>query len=208
MPTGYTESIEKGQVTEFSEFALQCAREAFGGTIAMLDMPEDAPMTEENITIDTSYHEKGLTESKQRLEEVSAWTDEEARLYNQKNLINYIKTLRSIREASSRYGYMLLQVEAWDPPTEDHIGLKNFMREQLERSMAFDCFEPQRPKKLDGASFKAQKIELIEWEINYHLEKLAAEQGVNQNRIDWVHALRNSLASFQPVDPPARRLLP
>ncbi len=151
MPTGYTESIEKGQVTEFSEFALQCARAAFAGIIAMLDMPADAPMTEENLTIDTSYHEKGLTESRQHFEEVSSWTDEqaneEARLYNQRNLKNYIKAVRSSREASSRYGYMLLQVEAWDPPTEDHMGLKNFMREQLERSMVFDCFEPQCRKK-------------------------------------------------------------
>lgn len=34
---------------------------------------------------------------------------------------------------------MLDQVQLWQPPTDDHMGLKEFMIQQIEESIKFDC---------------------------------------------------------------------
>lgn len=43
MPTGYTAAVEDGTITEFDDFAWQCAR-AFGALIMMRDDPMSAPI--------------------------------------------------------------------------------------------------------------------------------------------------------------------
>lgn len=55
MPTGYTNRIQNGEITEFKDFALACAR-AFGALISMRDDALDAPMPAE-ILPDTKYHD-------------------------------------------------------------------------------------------------------------------------------------------------------
>jgi hypothetical protein len=45
MPSSHTSPVQKGEVTSFPDFALDCAR-AFGATIAMRDMASDAPLTD------------------------------------------------------------------------------------------------------------------------------------------------------------------
>src|SRR5690606_5838921 len=42
-------------------------------------------------------------------------------------------------ERKSRYLAMLEQVSAWSPPTEDHVCLKEFMKQQLTESIKYDC---------------------------------------------------------------------
>ena len=118
----------------------------------------------------------------------------------------YLQSVRSHRETTRRYGSMLLQVEAWTPPTEDHEGLKKFMADQLTESIKFDGYEPERPEKVDGATLQVQEIAHAQWSIDYHREQLAKEQESNQSRVGWVQDLQTSLAEWQPVEVPTRKL--
>jgi len=60
MPTGYTYPVVEGKITEFSDFALSCAR-AFGALITMRDDPHDTPIPE---TFEPSdYNAKKLAEA-------------------------------------------------------------------------------------------------------------------------------------------------
>jgi hypothetical protein len=45
MPTGYTAAVADGTITEFPDFAMQCAR-AFGTLVLMRDEPQDAAIPE------------------------------------------------------------------------------------------------------------------------------------------------------------------
>lgn len=209
MPTGYTHPVQTGEVTSFPDFAMDCAR-AFGATIAMRDMAHDAPMTDENLSFDNSYHVEGIARAEQRLEAATNWTpeeaDEAARKYNQEQLKYYLQSVRERRQTERRYGVMLVQVEAWTPPTPDHEGLKTFMKEQLEGSIGFDSYTPERPEKVDGATLQAQEIASAQRYITYHQEQLAKGEEANVSRIGWVSDLRASLADFEPVEPPTRKL--
>lgn len=59
MPTGYTSGVAVGKVTDFREFALQCAR-AFGACISLSDESSDTPIPEE-FKPDSANSEKVLS---------------------------------------------------------------------------------------------------------------------------------------------------
>jgi hypothetical protein len=209
MPSNFTQPVMTGEVTSFPDFALDCAR-GVGATIAMRDMPSDAPLTDENLTFNTDYHVNAAMAAAERINEVKSWTEEEseeaARLHNQENLKGYLQGVRESRETARRYGYMALQVEAWTPPTEDHEGFKKYMAEQLETSLRFDGREPERPEKVDGPTLQAQEIESAEHSINYHREQMTKDTDANNSRVLWVRSLQSSLVDWQPVEPPTRQL--
>jgi hypothetical protein len=104
---------------------------------------------------------------------------------------------------------MLAQVEAWEPPTEDHVGLKDFMKEQLTSSIDFDTGydqEQYRPKRLTGEEFRAQRIAGIARSMSFTTEHLFGEEDRAGERTAWVQDLQQSIADWQPVEPPTRIL--
>lgn len=74
MPTGYTASVQDGKITEFRDFAMQCAR-AFGATITMRDDPSDAPIPE--AFEPENYNAKRLIEAQEEIARLNAMTDDE-----------------------------------------------------------------------------------------------------------------------------------
>lgn len=211
MPTGFTAPVEKGEITALPDFALLCAR-GLGPTIAMRDMSFDAPLTKENLSFDTSHNVTAIIAAEDRIKEVEAWTPEEAaeeaRKYNQARLKEFLKGKRERKHTAQRYGALLVQVEAWTPPTADHEGLKDYMAEQLERSLEHDCYDAERPQKVDGPTLQAQEIESAQRTIAFQSERLVEGEVANARRIGWVEALQESLADWEPVEAPAptRRL--
>jgi hypothetical protein len=71
MPTGYTEGVSKGEITDFKVYALRCAR-AFGACV----MLRDEPVTDEIPEFEPSdYHQKRLKEAQTQLAEFNAMLD-------------------------------------------------------------------------------------------------------------------------------------
>lgn len=201
MPTGYTADVAEGKVTEFRDFAFQCAR-AFGALIDMRDDPKDAPIPEK-VEAHSSYHETQIAKAKARLDVLramspkqvalaaaAAWAD--ARAYHEKEAAQSAVT----RE---RYNAMLTKVEAWEPPSPDHVEMKNFMRQQLRESIDFDTryTAPPRSESYDPKRWLTTEVERQERSIAYHHKALGEELERTANRNAWLKALRESL-----VEPP------
>lgn len=197
MPTGYTSEIEKG--ISFRQFVLLCAR-GFGACIMQRDDPmSDLPKMQEV----SDYHTKEISESEAKLKEIKAMSDdsilEEARKEYEKEIASIEDGLRKKNELHQKYTDMLTRVEGWVPPSKDHDELKNFMIDQIIKSIEFDCsgnfYETRlrEAKQLTVSDWKAKKIHDTLWNLNYHQKEYIKERSRVQSRNEWIKKLYESL---------------
>jgi hypothetical protein len=199
MPTGYTADVQSGKVTEFPDFAMQCAR-AFGALIMMRDDPADAPIPEFQPS---DYHSKALATAEADVARLSAMTAEQAQTEAD---AEHAKAVRQNNEWNAekaacreRYEAMILKVDAWTPPTPDHNGLKEFMLKQLRESIDFDCRPYDEPKALPGAEWLEKAKARAARSVEYHRDEHAAEVKRTADRNAWVRNLRESLTQPEPA---------
>lgn len=196
MPTGYTADVQSGKITEFADFAMACAR-AFGACITMRDDPSSAAIPEEFEP--SNYNSKALVDANAKLAELEAMTlDERQAAADAENAaaVKEWDDRESEREKQrGRYETMLAKVEAWTPPTTEHEGMKNFMREQLSESIRFDCGDPygKRPEPRSTADWYADALARANNDIAYHAKAQAEEIERARKRTKWVADLRTSL---------------
>lgn len=197
MPTGYTAKLYEGEEQTFPDFAMTCAR-AFGALIEMRDMGLDARIPDEFEP--PTYHEKEIRIAKARLATLGEMTPENAARHAKEDYDQAViarekaETERNARR--ERYEAMLADVDKWQPPTEEHQGLKTFMADQLRESIKFDCgmdYWPDLPT-LDGAEWMAQQVAKAERDVAYHTEEHQKELERTESRNAWVRALRESLS--------------
>jgi hypothetical protein len=195
MPTGYTADVGDGKVTDFAEFAMTCAR-AFGALVTLRDSP-DAEIPDRFEPSD--YHTEKLVEAKVRgaeLERMPDWQADAAADAAYRAATNrWREHERKVYETKQRYEDMLLQVHHWDPPTDDHRGLKKFMIEQLQDSITFDCSSLPVPQRQTGEEWRSHELERVSWDLTYHEEQLAKEIERAEERTRWVRELRESLGA-------------
>lgn len=197
MPTGYTAAVGDGTTSAFSDFALTCAR-AFGALIMMRDEPAGAAIPDEFQPSD--YSAKELDAAKGRWAELQSVTPEASEAaalaaYNAECESRADSVLKRT-QMRERYEAMLEAAKAWPAPTADHDGMKEFMVQQLEESIRFDCgdFALPAPVQQTGAAWLADQTAAAERGIAYHTKAHAEEVERTAKRNAWVKALRESLA--------------
>jgi len=196
MPTGYTAAIEKG--IDFDTFVWQCAR-SFGALVTMRDEPSDTPIPE--LFEPTDYHTKKLDELNAELSKLDGMGIKELDRASRDAFNKEMEaTAYGIDKANSlrrKYEEMLADVEAWNPPTTEHNGLKAFMQNQITESIKFDCstsfYVENAPKLKSGNLWLAERKAKIHKDIAYHSQAHADEVTRVDNRNKWVAALRDSL---------------
>jgi hypothetical protein len=194
MPTGYTHAIKDG--ITFQQFAIGCAR-AFGACIDMREDPSDAPIPSEFLPSD--YHLRSGKEAQERLTKLHAMKPEE---WDAAALKEYLdgaerdKVYQQERiDLRNKYQAMLAEVVKWEPPTSDHIGLQEFMAQQIRDSINFDCGEwSNNAPRLSGADWIKDQIENAEADIVRHADEYAEEIERTNERNQWIKALRESLS--------------
>jgi len=139
MPTGYTAGILDGKITTFPQFAKLCMR-AFGATIHLRDENLDAEITPRTPS---DYYYKEIENAKQLLKDAEILSNEVI-IKNRKEELEKSKKyhLEAIEKAKSNTKNMndiLKDVINWQPPTIDHMGIKDFMIDQIEKTIDFDC---------------------------------------------------------------------
>lgn len=196
MPTGYTYKVVNGEMADFSEFALNCAR-AFGALITMRDDPADAPIPEE-IKPECSYNEKRLAESKARLAELNAMTPDEMLSACEHAyataLASHDKYEADAAEEDRRLDAMLEKVDAWTPPTANHVEMKKFMIDQLTISKRGSYRSPM-PEMLSPSEWHEAEVKKAMKDVSYHAGEVATEIERAKGRTEWIRALRSSLPS-------------
>lgn len=198
MPTGYTAAIAND--ISFEEYALQCAR-AFGACLHQRDdNTTDKPKLREESS---GHYEQMLLEAEAELGAFKTMTmaqkeavgqelkeEEVARCqerFNEKVLLK------------NKYNDMLAKVQAWTPPSLDHVELKRFMADQIIKSIEFDCDtdyainELRKASEMTALEYHAKKVSELEWNVSYYAEQADEEKQRNTNANQWIKSLYDSL---------------
>lgn len=197
MPTGYTADVQSGKITDFNEYALQCAR-AFGACI----MLRDEPISSEIPTFEPSqYHADARAEAMADLAALDAMSIEQCAALQAKEydeaVANRDKRLAEIAEDRRRYEAMLIKAKAFRSPTPDHDNYAKFLVSQLEESIKFDCSTEyhERPiEKLPVEQWRQERRAKLKHDIDYHTEQQAQEDERTASRNEWVRQLKAALS--------------
>lgn len=200
MPTGYTAAIKDG--ITFEQFVLRCAR-AMGALIER-DKPTDAPIPE-RFEPSSHYMDK-LKETQAELSRLHSLSpnqaEEEAKRYHAEEVANNQRQIDDANDLRSKYTAMLSQVMLWQPPTPDHEHFRQFMIEQLESSLRFDCdvshVVNNPPTKYAGEEYRSIKVLEVLKSVAYYQSAHADEVVRAAVRNDWLKALRDSLPKSAP----------
>lgn len=191
MPTGYTAMISEGAT--FERFALSCARQ-FGALIMMRDEPYDAEIPEFQPT---DYHTKQLEADNERLTWLKSLTaaqvqDQCEKAHNEE--VERIHKMNAEKDITlAKYEEMLEKVNAWVPPTEDHLGLKEFMVKQITESIYFDCSNYDFPKRITPDDWRIRELKKVMDSITYHTVEHEKDVQRTNSRNEWVKKLKLSL---------------
>lgn len=196
MPTGYTASVQDGSITDFSVFAMRCAR-AFGALVMMRDEPHDASIPTEFLP--STYNAEALVKAQAEIRRLEAMTEDEIQAAASKDFADRTVSWENLKkermEHRARYNAMLEKVLLWTPPSDDHQELKKFMIQQLQESIRFDCSaECPPPVQVASRDWYAKAVMAAQHDLIYHAEADKKERERTAARNKWVADLRASLA--------------
>lgn len=200
MPTGYTAPIYEGEENfTFKKFAMRCARN-FGALIEMRGEPLDAEIDFDKCFQPSDYYKKALERVEKEYQEFldnPPTAEELGKKYDEKvnnDFKKFLEQKESRKALQERYAAMLEQVKAWEPPTEEHNGLKDFMISQLQESMDYDCivYSPYTDDREEYIEYHMSPDPLLK-EIAYYKERYEKEVELCNNRKQWVIKLMESL---------------
>lgn len=205
MPTGYTAAVCDGTVTDFTTFALTCAR-AFGACIMQRDDFMSNPLA---MPKHSTWHDEQIAAQSARLEELLAMSDDEKRNYGRAQIARRIAEMRASNEKADsirdRLSRMLDHVRAYVPPTREHVGLKEFMEQQLTETIKHDGRryyadeEISRVESSDPVELHGSEVDEVRKSIQYHTEQQAEERERTAGRRAWIAALYESLGAPIPA---------
>lgn len=196
MPTGYTAELYENEKQSFEDFVLSCARAMCACVMQRDDPASDLPKLQKP----SDFYAKELEEANVRLRSLKGLTREGAEIKASQERTEKLRE----REANDyhalqvlkRYQTMLTKVKQWIPPSKDHEGLKDFMVQQLEESMRFDCHTgdyPKIPEVVSGEQWRQAQIEDTLKDIarltKHHLDEIKR----TEHRNNWIAQLYKSL---------------
>lgn len=194
MATGYTAPVEDGTVTTLADFASTCAP-AFGVFIHLRDASDktlrypDAP--------DDTYESSALSEAKRKRTIWLALTEEEryARwseyVSAQNETLHKAKAKRA--QSAANYYNMLAQVTSKDVPSKLE-NFKDFMIEQLESSLKFDCGSDETwtdtyYRVLDFFEWQDHEEKRFNRDVDYYAEALKKSWVRYYEACDYITAM-------------------
>ncbi len=190
MPTGYTSTLHDGEQS-FEEFIWSCAR-AMGALILMRDDASDTPIPKRFEP--SKYEVERVEKARTDLARVIAMSDDEwvaeQAVKAAEHATHQMEYRQNQERMEARYRAMLDRVTAWEPPTVEHVGFRDFMIEQLESSIKFDCTPHDWPyKALSHAEGITDAEETLARAEKYLAEDIERTEGRN----GWLAALRESV---------------
>ena len=196
MPTGYTAAIADG--ITFERFAMDCAR-AFGACVMLRDESGGGEIIPERFE-PSDYHLKQLGNARARLAELETISLVEAEKRSEGDYrqaeASRLEHLQKNKDQLAAYSAMLDQVNAWEPPSDEHNGLRDFMQSQIEQSIKFDdmvdYYEKPTVRQTGAEWLEAQKYTALR-DIDRHRAEHTKEVERTEQRNEWVRMLRDSL---------------
>ncbi len=202
MPTGYTAAVGDGTITDFTEYALQCAR-AFGACITLRDEPLGSEIPEFEAS---DYNATKLAEAEKALAAFLAMPEQERREMHAAEIANNIEAAeRGLAEKMvqrHRYETMLKKAKAFQSPSTEHNEYAKFLVSQLEGSIDWDCdtsYYEKLKKPVPFAEWKSKKVKDLTRDIEYHTKGHREELERTASRNKWVRQLKEALGIVSEV---------
>lgn len=203
MPTGYTSYIEDGEITTGKDFLKLCTR-AFGVAVDLKDEPLSVP-TPEFIEPDRYYEDK-YNEALEKLKSFVNMSKEdikkEMKEKHDKDIEYYKRYLDKANSRNEKYGKVRKEVENWNPPTPEHVGLKKFALEQIDMCMesqtTIDSYAHRIKKEFDDSDEAVEKYIKtttdnhrgnVDWRLEEWINALKSVKEKNE----WMRQFLNSL---------------
>ena len=204
MPTGYTAGIIDGKTETFQDFAKQCMK-AFGACIHMRDENMDK---EYEPRVPSDYHTKALEKAKEKLKQAETFTDAKLIKMHTKELEEskkyHLESISKAKVVRAKLEEFLAKAIEFKAPTPEHEGLRQFMIEQLQSTIDFDCKTDYHDKALPQVEIELKNIDANQIrftliadankEIAYHLKEHKAELKRCAESNAWVETLLCYLA--------------
>lgn len=199
MPTGYTAKIIDRDDVSFQEFALDCAK-AFGANIRLRDEPADTPIQKYSPD---SYYVKAMETARNEYARLLSMDESQRLAYGEEKkrsqIDEYRKYVADAEVKSARLNRMLKSVMEWTPPTDEHVGMKEFMIEQLQSTIQNDgngsYYQDSidRHMATDTGQYHADALKSSADSIEYYERKSREEIDRVDGRNDWNRKLIDSL---------------
>jgi hypothetical protein len=165
-----------------------------GAAVMMRDDSLDAEITDDAIAGRSTYYSEALKKETARLAELLAMNVDQAEVLAQADFDAAIasreKTIAREQEHVRRYRDMRAKAVAWEPPTPEHIGLKQFMIQQIDESTKYGPYTPEMPVKLPARQWLVQEIDKISKSIERHAQYMGEDYARAKERIEWINAIR------------------
>lgn len=197
MPTGYTADIEKD--ISFEDFLLGCAR-AFGACAHQRD--ETNKVKPRLDTVNTHYEDQ-LRETIIDLGALQTMTTAQkeatGKELQEETAASYQQYFNEKVLLKNKYIAMLEKAQAWNPPSADHIQLKQFMIDQINQSIRYDCDTDYWLKELSNVhakkpiDFYNEKVVALTRDVGYYTEQLEKEKTRVETSNKWITVLYDSL---------------
>lgn len=197
MPNGYTYPIIQGDGISFEEFVLSCCL-AFGACIMQRD---DSPGSKPRLQEPSDYHLLQVEKARAEHARLSAMSKPERMEFGRQKIADAIESCQSAmskqRDEDARLAAMLATVRRWNPPTDDHKGLKDFMVEQLAGSMRGPneswSGRIESLREADPLALWHEAVSSVQSDIIYHTDHYAEEVERVAGRNKWIMAVYESL---------------
>lgn len=202
MPTGYTQGILDGTIKDLKGFAEVCSRAYL---YHMREEPFDTPYKKKTVS---AYHSNAIVEIKEKIEKLKM-TFDEGLVYQEKTKLLkrkafYKRLIKKTKEDRLRLEKLLLEANEFIPPTEEHHSIKNFMVEQLQKTIEDDCDVSYYNQQLQNIAIELDNIcgktlrstarVIFETNIRYHKKELAKEKEncakINRWYVQFIKALK------------------
>lgn len=196
MVTGYTHELVEKDLS-FNDFAILCCR-AMGVCVTMRDDPQGTPIPKEFEP--STYNLEQIKVAEATIEKLEAMDPDQKGAYGKKQVCSRIsyhtESLTKATDANEKYETMLEEIKAWEVPSEDHQGVKDFMIQQVTMSMNDLSYYEDNIKNLKTRNFVEeynadlkQAYEDVAYHKNGHKEEVKRVTGRNL----WLKKMRESL---------------
>lgn len=198
MPTLYTAYVEEGAT--FEQFLWVCAR-AMDVCVTLREKSLDDSIPE--WFEPDPFYISSVAKAEERVAAISALSDDEiVDLQLARNTkVREDNRNRRLKHEETMLKYMEIKkkVEAWQPPTTDHIGLKNFMLEQIELSTRYNSLyqEEEKPVRRAG-TWRKEALNNAVFDLTRANDELNKELERVEDRNKWLEQLRRSVPQPQP----------
>ena len=200
MPTEYTAPIYEGEKDfTFEKFAMRCARN-FGALDRLIEKSKEEAIDLEKDFQPNSFYKNMLEVAEKDYQDFLDNPPTEEQLnkefdeYVQMEQARFLEREQKTEAIRKRYAAMMKKVLAWQPPTPEHQNLKDFMLNQLQRSIDFDCsYYAPEVKDREGYFKDAMSPDRFLRRISHCREMWEKEVRRSEECKKWVKDLMDSL---------------